>query len=56
MEKTDYIFKTNQILGEATKFHPVSQNNNEAQLQKFQQFLYRLKNRKAISKEVYNRI
>ena len=44
------------IFCDRIKFHPVNHNNNFQQLQKFQQFLARLKKRKAIDDEVYQRI
>ena len=54
MDKLDYISKI--ILCDRTKFQLANYNSNLQQLQKFQQFLARLKKRKAIDNEVYQHI
>ena len=56
MDKLDYISKMKLILCDRTKFQPANHNNNLQQLQKLQQFLVRLKKRKAIDDEVYQHI
>ena len=48
MDKLDYISKMKLILCDRTKFQPAHHNNNLQQHQKYQQFLARLKKRKAI--------
>ena len=56
LDKLDYISKMKLSFCDRTTFQSANHNNNLQQLQKFQQFLARLKKRKAIDDEVYQRI
>ena len=56
MNKNDYINKMNKIISNKAQFQKVSVDDNIANLSKFQRFLYNLKRKQFLKKEVYDRI
>ena len=56
MNKNDYINKMNKILSNKAQFQKVYVGDNIANLSKFQRFIYNLKRKQFLKKEVYDRI
>ena len=56
LDKVDYLTKLEVLVTDRFVFKPVEENDNIQNLAKFQNFLYHLKRRNSLSKEVYQNI
>ena len=56
LDKLDYIAKMEKILSDKTAFMQVNKDDNVSNLEKFQNFLYRLKKNKNLDDTIYQEI